>query len=176
MTNRREQSHFSFFTSAWPVLLWLPCSAVSVTLSFLNNGFQAGYTALMCICKTYSKAHSQSVPGPQPPGKEHIPAGLLTGLPTPAWKRKNKRNESSKSPATLVWFPVLISTFLYQKCSGLNTAKERKGNWLPFKTNASRFIPLLQEHGELLVHLLWKAPLLPAGWNLDFTVHLQNIL
>lgn len=169
MTRRREQSHLILYLS-------LACSAVSVTLSFLNNGFQAGYTALMCICKSYGKTHSQPVAGPQPRGKEHIPAGLPTGLATPGWKRTNKRNESSESPATPVWFPVLIFTFLYQKCSGLNTAKERKGNWPPFKTNASRFIPLLQEHGELLVHLLWKAPVLPAGWNLDFTVHLQHTL
>lgn len=82
MTKGKEQSHLSFFTSAWPVLLWLPCSPVSVTLSFLNNGFQAGYAALMGICKIYrKKPHYQCTPGPQAPGKEHIPAGLLLAFP-----------------------------------------------------------------------------------------------
>lgn len=126
MTSRKEQSHLSFFTSVWPALLWLSCSPVSVTLCFLNNGLQARSAALMCICKIYGKTHHQSISGPQALGKEHIPAGLLTGLPTSGWKRKHKRNGSSKSCATLVWFPALIFTFLYQKCSGPSTAKEWK--------------------------------------------------
>lgn len=67
MTNKKEQSNLLVFTSAWPVLLWLPCSSVSVTLCFLNNGFQARYAASMCnvLLQIYGQTHYQSVPDPQ---------------------------------------------------------------------------------------------------------------